>query len=245
MRTQIITIGLVALVLCLCPITKGADKTFDSNGQILPGETWDTVYVRNNGTVVDMSGGQIGSQHSFGGLITSDSSIFNMSGGQIIGYSSGFNSIFINDSSTFNVSGGTIDMYMDFVVYGSANANISGGNVTAGRLKTSFSSTVNITGGSINLDMLDVFGGGRLTISRGLLTIDDTSIGNNSVIDVYGYDFNYDPSKMILTGRLLDGNQLNISGLDSLEYQRFNLIPEPSSLLLIGFGLLMIKPRRK
>jgi hypothetical protein len=246
MKTRIITIGFMVLVACVCSSAGGADRTFDSNGQILPGETWDTVYVRNNGTVVDMSGGQIGSLDSFGGLKTYDSSIFNMSGGQIIGYSSGFNSISINDSSTFNVSGGTIDMYMDFVVYGSANANISGGNVTAGRLKTSPDSVVNITGGILNFDLYGFDIRGELNIYRGLLNVENAGIYPEATINIFGYGFDYAIGQEgILTGYLSDNNFFTIKGISPSEYTRFNLIPEPMSLFFLGFGLLIIRHHKK
>jgi len=224
---------LLAILLFLPVCVYSTNITFTSSGIIEDGNVYDNVYVENNGTVVDMSGGQI----SY--LLTRDASIFNMSGGQII-YS--WPGITIESVSTINVSGGTVDTF-DFVVYGSAVANISGGNITADRLKTSPDSVVNINGGSCNFETIDI--SGELNIYRGLVNANNAYISYiypSSAVNIFGYGFNYNPGQGgILTGYLLDDNQFIINGVSQSEYARFNLIPEPMSLLLFGFGLLVLR----
>ena len=57
MRRVILTIAFTVLIVS--GLTKAADKYFYSSGQILPGETWDSVFVYNDGTTIDMTGGLI------------------------------------------------------------------------------------------------------------------------------------------------------------------------------------------
>ncbi len=240
MRSKRKILMILAILLFYGGLVQATNTTFSSSGTIVNGNVYDKVYVQNDGTVVNMTGGQISN------LSTHNVSTFNMSGGQII-YS--WPGILLYELSTMNVSGGTINTF-DFVVYGSAN--FSGGNITANRLKTypaSFvapASVVNINGGILNFDMFDIHG--TLNIYRGLLNVDNSSIGylSNSLanINIYGSEFNYNPSTQILTGRLLDNNFFTIKGIDTSEYTRFNLLPEPSSILLLGFGLLALRKQK-
>jgi hypothetical protein len=228
---------IIFAILSLLPVCAySTDITFTSSGSIVDGNVYDNVYVENNGTIVDMSGGQI--SH----LLTWDASIFNMSGGQII-YS--WPGITIESVSTINVSGGTINTF-DFVVYGSAVANISGGNITADRLKTSPDSVVNINGGGCNFSIIDT--SGELNIYRGLVDVNDayiSSIYPSSTVNIFGYDFNYNLGTKILTGYLLDNNFFTIKGVSPSEYARFNLIPEPVSFLLLACGLMIVRKRMR
>lgn len=48
---------------------------FDSNATISGGETYDTVVIKGDGTVVDMTGGDVNN------VITMNASTFNVSGG--------------------------------------------------------------------------------------------------------------------------------------------------------------------
>lgn len=234
MKPRIIAIGFMVLGVCVCSSARGADKTFDSNGQILPGETWDTVYVRNNGTVVDMSGGQVG------GLRLSDNSIFNMSGGDITG------GIDAQGTSYFDMSNGTIDVDSTVVLYG-VGGSFSGGNVTATGLKTGIDSSVEFTGGVLNFNIFNIIG--DLTIKGGVLHVNNSYIDYfSSTINIYGHGFNYNPTggaygDGILTGYLLDNNFFSMDQLNASEFQRFNLIPEPTTLLLLGIGGLLIRKR--
>jgi hypothetical protein len=233
MRRVISAIGLVTLLACVCPRTMGADKTFYSSGQILPGETWENVYVYNDSTVVDMLGGQVD------WLSTRDVSTFNMSGGQISMH------VDIGNQGTINVYDGTINTgYL--VMSGDSIGNFSGGNITADCLKTYEGSSVEFAGGILNFDMINIMG--ELNIYRGLLNIED-SWGTDGVVNIYGYGFNYVPTgdpfwgSGTLTGHLMDDNPFVINGLSQYEFEHFNLIPEPATLLLLGVGGLLIRKR--
>jgi hypothetical protein len=233
MRTIIITIGFAAL-LVFASVGSAEDKYFYSSGQILPGETWDNVYVQNDNTVVDMLGGQVG------GLQLSDRSIFNMSGGDITGGINAFG------TSYFNMVDGTIDV--DALILYGKEGNISGGNISAYNLKASLHTIVQITGGVLNFNIFDIYG--ELTISGGLLHVNDALINDrDATVNVYGYGFNYNPTggtygDGILTGYLLDNNFFSIDQLSEPEFQRFNLIPEPATLLLLGLGGLFLRKRK-
>jgi len=221
-------------ILFLLPVwAYSTNITFTSSGTITDGNTYDNVYVRNNGTVVNMSGGQIQTN-----LITFDSSTFNMSGG-LISSSGVYITVGVNDLSTINISDGTIEK-TNFVLYGSAN--ISGGNITGNVNKANPSSILNITGG--NLIFGDFYIYGTLNISGGLLNIDNPHFPSTSV-NIFGYGFNYDPVGQVLTGYLLDHNHFTINHLNSLDYQHLNLVPEPMSLLIFGIGLLAIRNHKK
>jgi len=234
------------LILSVCAFA--TDITFTSSGTITDGNVFENVFVQNDGTVIDMSGGQINY-----GLYTWDASVFNMSGGSILGTSIG-----IAPVSTFKIYGdGTIDSDGSLAVDADATVNISGGNISAGVLKTypgfpTFSipaSVVNINGGILNFNAFDIKG--TLNIYRGLLNVNDSYISYSGYptytladINIYGSGFNYNSSTQILTGYLLDNNQFTIKGIDESEYTRFNLIPEPMSLLLFGFSLLALRRQK-
>jgi hypothetical protein len=241
MNTRLGKISFV--ILLLLPLCSNAtDITFTSSGSIVNGNIFGRVTVQNNDTIVNMSGGQIGVDFT-GGLNMWNSSTFNMSGGSISG------SIFNNPLSNLNISNGTINIG-DLVVYDRAILNISGGNITVSRLKTypryltSPASVININGGIVNFDGVNV--DGTLNIYRGLLSINSFNYwGTQSAnINIYGSGFNYNPSTQILTGYLLDSNPFTIKAVSSIEYARFNLVPEPATLLLLSLGGLALRSRR-
>jgi hypothetical protein len=224
-------------VLFLFPVCAySTDITFTSSGTITDGNVYTNVYVLNNGTVVNMSGGQIGSG-SMGGLGTIDNSIFNLTGGRILA-----SSINIGPLSTINISEGTIDVSGSLAVMDNSFANISGGNITVGVLKTYSDSVVNINGGNLNFGLFDIRG--EVNIYRGQLYVSDLfSFDNSAAINIWGNNFNYNNG--ILSGYLLDNNPFTIEGIDQSQYTRFNLIPEPISLLFFGFGLLTLRKQKK
>jgi len=246
MRRKFLII-LMMMLFGVCSV-QAVDITLSTSGTIELGDIYDDVYVENDGTIVDMLGGQIGR------LRLSDGSIFNMDGGNITG------GIDAHESSYFDMSNGTIDVDSTMVLYG-VGGSFSGGNVTANGLKTGVSSTVQIDGGILNFGTFDIYGdimisGGSLGVSgifsshnntidifSGQLTVYDIGFDEYSTMNIYGRDFIYDSVQKILTGYLVDDSYLSMGGVDQWEYEQFNLIPEPTTLLLFGLGGLFLRKR--
>src|SRR3990170_354735 len=94
---------IVFAVLILLPVCAySTDITFTSSGTITDGNVYDKVYVENEGTVVNMSGGQISK------LYTHNNSTFNFSGGQITGPYGG--EVNIDALSDFYMTGGMANL---------------------------------------------------------------------------------------------------------------------------------------
>ena len=223
MKTKIFLILTIVFVFSLC--VNATNITFTSSDSIVNGNVFYLVQVLNDGTTINMSGGQIYS------LSTYNSSVFNMSGGQVQ------YSIHTGNLTTLNISGGTI-VATNFEFGG--NATISGGNITG---NGKFVGHTVITGGNTNLSWLGIYG--TLNISGGLLNVTDVYVAGSSPINISCLDYAYNPTTKILTGHLLDNNIFTIAGIDSSEYTKFNLIPEPMSVLLWGFGLLALRKSKK
>ena len=233
---------MIALFL-VAGICHATSVTFTSSGTIQNGEVYNYVYVENDGTVVDMTGGQIGN------LQTSYISTFNLYGGQIAEVAAGDTgpTITIGPLGTINILNGLVDI-KDFVIQGIGY--ISGGDISSDRLKTYPGTAVDISGGILDLGLVDIHS--DFSISGGSFYASDSYVDYSgpgiATINVYGYGFSYDPDGGILgggilTGYLLDNNAFTFDGLNELEYSRFNLIPEPTTLLLLGLGGLFLRKR--
>lgn len=241
---------LLTLLIIITPaVCQAIPITFTSSGAIGTGDIYDYVYLENDGTVVDMTGGQIED------LWLYDESVFNMSGGNII------DGIDAHGSSYFDMSNGTINAGSTIILYGDGG-RFSGGNVTAIVLKTGPFSTTQIDGGVLSFNIFDINGditinGGVLTVNSkfytaadsiieifgGSLTVNDLSFDQDSTMNIYGRDFNYNSVQKILTGNLLDDSYFSIGGVDQWEYDQINLVPEPTTLLLFGLGGLFLRKR--
>jgi hypothetical protein len=220
----------VLLFLCQPVISLAGDITFSSSGTITDGNVYDNVYVQNDGTVVDMSGGQIAS------LWLSDASRFNMTGGYIMPYS-------INAAGTsyFDMSGGIVDSD-EIILYGSGGS-FSGGDVSVSvRLKTGVLSTIEFEAGTLNFGAFDIQG--SMNIRGGDLTVDNIGLHLDSLINIYSEDYNYNAGSKVLTAYLIDGGYLSMSGLDQSEYDSINFVPEPTSFLLLFLSGLFLRTRR-
>jgi len=222
MRRTIVLIG-AAVVFSTASLAYSTDITFTSGGTIEDGDTYDHVYVLNDFTVVDMFGGQIGN------LRTGNVSTFNLYGGQItkvapVGPGS---NVDIGPRSTINIADGVVDISI-FVLTEESYALISGGNITVEHLKVYYDCLVDIKGGRLQINSYDEIGFDELP-----------------TINIYGYDFNYVPTwgGGTLTGYLQDDNPFTINGLRQGHFEHFNLIPEPTTFLLLGLGGLLLRKR--
>lgn len=204
------------------------DKIFTSSGHILPGEEYSNVSIYNDGTIVNMIGGNVD------GIATYDASMVNVTGGSV-------NTLDALEFSIANIIGGSVGAsawdhavvnFFDDASAGTIGArdfgtlNMIGG--TADRLGAGDSGTLNLYGGTIN---------------------ESLGASREAVINIYGYGFNYDPNAGSrdggqLTGFWLDYTPFTIDLYGIETYSHINLIPEPGSLILLSFGSLIIKRRR-
>jgi len=174
-------------------------------------------------TTVDMVGGRCDEVQVF------DASILNITGGTV-------QSLYLRDRSSANISGGKLrgvfawdNTRVDFL--GDARATSVGASDWA---------TVNMAGGTVKY--LGAGGRGTVNLYGGTVSeaVDTWDLGT---VNIYGYDFDYDPGGGDydggrLTGFYLDGTAFAID-LDGTEtITRMNLVPEPASLLLLSLGAL-------
>jgi len=199
-------------VVAVCNVQAEVITIFDSNATISSSDTYDTVVVKGDSTVVDMTGGAVTK------LITMNSSTFNMSDGAV-------NNVISYDTSEFNMTGGNTSYITSF---GTSELNLSGGttgaiqpcgesrinasgNVSTGTISVcdmptitisedavinditvwkDGESTINIAGGTINSNIWAQTGTPEITISGGVINgylSLDVSTGWSSKVNIVGY----------------------------------------------------------
>jgi len=230
MKTKLLLFIAVIVLLTGGQAHAVPDKTFTSSGQILPGEEWDEVFIYGDDTVVNMLGGTV-----LDYIATYDASNLNVTGGDVKG-------IYAFDNSVATVSGGELwgIHALDY-----ATVNFSGNSETP-HLRAGNSGTLNMLSGTVR--SVGVGGTSITNLYSGNIT-DWLGAGDFSTVNIYGYDFTYDPM-----GGDLDGGQLTGFWLDSTPftidlygvetYSHINLIPEPGSLILFLIGSLFLRRRR-
>ncbi len=177
MRKWKITLLVILLIGIFAGRTQAEVITiFDSNAVIAGGNTYDTVVVKGDSTVVDMTGGDVNS------VIVMDSSTFNMSGGNI-GLTIG-GSLLSYDSAVLNLSAGNIYSIMS---YGQSRVNISG-NVSIYAASSGFYGSTLVTMSSeatAIAGMFELYDTSGLNLSAGLLGgVYDR--GDNATINITG-----------------------------------------------------------
>jgi len=220
----------------LLPINARAVTTiFDSNSTISDGNAYDTVVVKGDSTVVEMTGGTVTK------LFMMDASTFNLSGGDItdeiycydksklnISANASIFHAFVYGKSITDFSGGSVDYILS---HECATVNVSGGVATS-VINTQHSSVLNITGGSI--PSVPVDGSGTVNISGGtigMLHISSTGDASGKV-NISGYNLSAVPyggsyGRGEITGYWHDDTYFNINLDNSLLYSFIKLYDGP------------------
>jgi len=230
---KILIVCAILVLSAASQLQAAENKDFYGNGQILAGEQWNVVSIYDtlpSHTTVDMYGGTIDSLGAY------DQSSVNIYDGHINGAHAG-------DYSTINAFGGSMTLagtgHGTINVYGGDFLNIGGG----------YNSVINMSSGTT--EYLGAGDFGIINLSGGLVT-DSLYGGDSSVVNIFGYNLTktpyggrYDFGQV--SGVWADGVPFEIDLRSSTNgtYSHINLIPEPMTLLLIGFGTLFVRKRRQ
>jgi hypothetical protein len=218
-------------------VTVYADITiFDSNSIISDGNTYDTVAVKGDSTVVTMTGGMVNK------LVTMNRSKFNMSGGNIGHQTSSYDSSVQNlsgghvqtikshNESKVNISG-NVSISSDCVFYDSTIVTVSSGNVNINQLLELFdNSTLNLLAGSISDISLFPHGSGTLNIVGGEISGSLSAGGNNCKVNILSGTINlFEPC----------GAVSKISGgtINALYYNQDSVPQYAKDISIIGYDL--------
>ena len=225
LRKKIITI-LAVVLLAGNVLYAVQDKIFTSSGHILPGEEWNRVMIYNDSTIVNMLGGLVDQMETY------DGSMLNVAGGETY-------SLYTRDSSIANISGS--------YVYGAMAWDLSVINLFDDANGVSFGSRefsiLNMFGGTI--EYLGALDSGTVNLCGGYIT-DSLSSSDSGVVNIFGYDLaktnsggKYGYGQV--QGFWFDDTPFNIDLNGSETFSRINLIPEPSSVILLALGVLLVK----
>jgi hypothetical protein len=104
------------------------------------------------------------------------------------------------------------------------------------------SSSITVSGGTIN-DNIFANGQGQIILWGADFAVDGTPVGYGTLTSIFGGDLGYDPAR-ILTGTLANGDPIDV--LFRLgDSSSIVLVPEPTTLLLLGFGGLALLRKRR
>lgn len=229
MKAKLFTIILAVILFTASGLYAVPDKIFTSSGQILPGEEWENVYIYNDETLVNMTGGLVDS------IGTYDASMVNVTDGSV-------NTLDALEFSIANISGGYVH---GASAWDHAVINFSGdaGAVSFGSREFG---TVNMIGGTTNY--IGAIDSGILNLYGGSIT-NSLSCDDSAIVNIFGYDLvktssggQYGYGQVY--GIWFDDTPFIIDLNGSATYSHINLIPEPSSLIMLMFGSLFLKRRR-
>ena len=209
-------------------------------------DVWVDYLAPGMGTTVNLlPGGAIGSSYE---LQAYEDSIINVSGGSIndilraydrtkVDISDGSTWIlFAHDSSQVDISGGSITM---FRAHNTSQVTISNGSISF-FLFAHDSSQVDISGGSIGADLYSTQG--IITVFGSDFMVDGQPVNYGSISSIFGGGYGEEPSRR-LTGTLLNGGTIDSEFYIAGGGQIF-LVPEPTTLLLLGLGGLVLRRRK-
>jgi len=190
----------------------------------------------------------IGPGDNFGDLVLVDYDTLLMTGGEghnlgLLGWS----------SATIENTSPLIDQYSGGIwavgVRSYSIFNFNGGEI--GSIEASGDATVNITGGI--LTTLEMHSESQAYLEGGLienLASDQTLLGGlpreDALIHIFALDYLYDSPSNLLTGHWSDNSAFSINLIDigtvpTYDYIEFHIIPEPTSILLLGLGGLLVR----
>ena len=223
-------IAIIAVLLCAAANVRAAgDWDIYSDAEIHDSDEYSNVSVFDtppDHTTLDMFGGLVDSMAAF------DESTVNVSGG----YVSTLNSY---EFSTVNAFGGFVHSLW---AYDTGTANVWGdaGMISLGARE---SGVVNMSGGTT--ENLGAGESGTVNVYGGLVTR-GLNAWDFGVVNIYGYDLvkagsggHYGCGQVY--GFFMDDSTFTIDFSTQETYSHVNLVPEPSSLILLGLGGLMIK----
>jgi len=171
--------------------------------------------------------------------------------------------VYVYNNATVDMTGGVVTTVL--VAYDSSTVNISGGILhQIGSSYESAASTLNLSG-SMQADEVEIGGSSVLNMFDGTIgSVEIDNIANlyggiisdyllaTSTVNIYGYDFQYNPLAGDYRGGQLTGFWLNDTPFSidlyyddtpggSLvdTYPHIVLIPEPATILLLGLGILL------
>jgi hypothetical protein len=151
------------------------------------------------------------------------------------------------NSSHITMSGGTVNKSL--YAYGNSQLTVFGGRVRDGYLFVYDNCQATMSGGTV-AGFLEVGNFATLIIQGSNFAVDGTqvnlgeitSLGGGFTNDPDGH-YNNDPVR-ILTGTLANGDIIN-NGFQIGDAAKIILIPEPTTLLLLGLGAVILRKRKK
>ena len=245
--------------------------TFTEDGSI-DGGVYGDVHIINTATV-DMTGGsvdtvsieQMGTLNYYDGTIIDEiyvwnSGTFNLEGANF----SPVQNLHVTNAGLFNMNTGTLSGTIELREY--VEVNINDGQITNSLLDSMGYSTTNIYGGEHNFDDIWLNEFSTLNIYGGDVNWLTAGFSSNSVINIYGgsiyseHGFNLQDDAeinvyyssviyqerpyQILGYYLLDGSEFMLDQFTQYEIDQINFIPEPSTLLLLSLGGLLLRKKR-
>jgi hypothetical protein len=244
---------IVLAILFIFPVYAQA-VTFTSDANIQAGDYWMGVDIYDtppNHTTVTMTGGTVNDS-----MVVYNASTLNMSGGNVFGLGA-------VENSTVNISGGYV---AGLTLHDNATLTISQ-NASIGSAAAMEASIINMNGGTIASSLrvgdnsilnmndgiishLGVIEYSTLNLMGGNIT---NSLGADSLsatINIFGYDLTKTASGGGLgygqvSGFWQNGTSFAIDLGSSETYSVINLIPEPTTLLLLGVGAFLLRKSHK
>lgn len=231
-------------VICLTfvlfsPICQGI-LYLDGPGNVIDYEVNETIVVGPRASLDVLEGADL-----IDGIM--NHGILNVSGGTVSNFCHSA------DSGVTNIYGGNFPATVS--AHDGATVNISDGIFS--KIQIAFHATSTISGGTIT-DILEVYGEGNgfnsVTIRGGIFDC-DMHVMFNSQVTIIGSGFNYDYGEIpvksgILTGTLASGEALNVAfdfdeRTDVEPKIILEAVPEPGTILLLGFGGILVRRRRR